>query len=790
MSRIALRVLIALAVAGGPPLAGAADWSHWRGPTQDGRAPGAGLFPEGFGLETVWKAPLGPAYSGVVVSGGRVVTMYSDGQSDHVVALDAATGKELWRHRLGGTYKGHDGSDDGPLSTPLVHGGIVHALGPKGRLVALRLDDGGEVWSLDVKERFAGREPEYGFTTTPLVEGDLLIVEPGGGKGRSVVGLDRGTGKTVWTATDHWVEYQSPSVLTLAGRRQLLAVDQEDVAGIDPASGQVLWTYEHRGTGASTSPHVVPLGGDRFLLKFWTNVAVFEVRRSGEGFEASKLYEADVFSKSYLPPVLHEGHLYGFTSEFLTCVDAATGERVWRSRPPGGKGLLLVDGHLAILGTGGVVVVAEATPEGYREKARVQALERSDYAWPAFADGKIFVRDLSGIAAVAITGSAAREAARPPAGLADTGFHAFLLRAAASGNPRSAVDEYLARQTSFPIVEGAFAHFVYRGEAEDVAVQGTMLDDDVADSLQRLEGTDLFHRSYELDRDARYEYRFQIDFEGHVTDPRNPEKVPDPWEGHLSVLRMPDYSPPPSPGAAGEERRGRLETLPHASKILGNRRKLEVYLPAGYDEGGARYPVLYVSEGREWIDHGRMVDVLDDRIGRTVAPLIVVFVEKAERDAWNELGQKRSASYAQMLAEEIVPKIDSRYRTVDGPQGRVLMGATDAGRVSVHAALLYPRVFGGVAVRTMSLAGTGSDVLALLAQTKPAALKLYLDWNRHESRSSERRFDRRADSERFARLLERLGLAWTGGERADSHGWGSRRAGTPPMLEALFPRRS
>ena len=122
-----------------------------------------------------------------------------------------------------------------------------------------------------------------------------------------------------------------------------------------------------------------------------SEAVVFEVARTIDGYEVAEAYRSKELGKTYAIPVLHEGHLYGFKGQFLTCIEAATGKRVWRSRPPGGRGLILVDGHLVIYGAAGTIIVAEATPEGYAEKAKLEALASSGYTWPSFADGKVFV---------------------------------------------------------------------------------------------------------------------------------------------------------------------------------------------------------------------------------------------------------------------------------------------------------------------------------------------------------------------------------------------------------------
>jgi outer membrane protein assembly factor BamB len=124
------------------------DWPRWGGPNRNLTISGNGLFAgSDFGLERVWVTPLGSGYSGILIVGGKVITGFADDESDLLIAIDAGTGRELWRHRIDRVYKGHDGSDDGPLATPAVHDGLVYGIGGFGTLVALELESGKQVWS-------------------------------------------------------------------------------------------------------------------------------------------------------------------------------------------------------------------------------------------------------------------------------------------------------------------------------------------------------------------------------------------------------------------------------------------------------------------------------------------------------------------------------------------------------------------------------------------------------------------------------------------------------------------
>ncbi|MEM7356318.1 MAG: PQQ-binding-like beta-propeller repeat protein, partial [Acidobacteriota bacterium] len=260
-------------------------WPTWNGPQGNLTSMGNGLFDGGtFGLEPAWSQPLGSAYSGIVVVDGRLVTTFSDGASDHLVALDVATGAEQWRYRISDTYKGHDGSDDGPLATPTIEGGVVYGLGARGRLFAVSLADGKERWHLDLVAEFGAVKPSYGFATAPTVIGDRLVVETGGDDGRSISAFDRATGELRWSTGDDPVAYQSPLAFDLGGEISLVAVTSRSLLGLAPETGEVLWRHQHtegdRRAFGSAQP--VPVGEGGILLIDSREAALFQISRNGE----------------------------------------------------------------------------------------------------------------------------------------------------------------------------------------------------------------------------------------------------------------------------------------------------------------------------------------------------------------------------------------------------------------------------------------------------------------------------------------------------------------------------
>lgn len=798
-SSYAAVALFAIIVAVAPASIDAAAWPHARGPATDGSlaAPvfGTGSSGRALGLDLAWQVELGPGYSGIVVGGSRAVTMFSEGDGDWVAAFDVETGRRLWRHRLGARYIGEDGSTDGPLSSPLIHAGNVYAFAPRGRLFALDLESGALTWSRAIADELGAPKPSFGFTSTPLGYLKLVILQLGGEKGRSIVGLDAATGETRFSYGDKAVEYQSPTLMNLAGQRHLVAASGDALIGLDPATGTLLWRFPvENGTSGSAVP--TPLGDGAFLVRSGGGVAAYRVVRDDDGFAVSELYQSNTLGQSYAPPVYHDGHVYGFRGQILTCMKAADGSRVWRSRPPGGEGLILIDGHLVIFAGGGNVVIAEASPKGYREVARRRALAGSALAWPSFADNRIFVRNLEQLAAVEVAHRqqpTTMTASATPAELKPKGEFAFghWLATLESGTSdekkrQATVDAFVEQHPTWPIIDGEHVTFLFRGKADDVGIAGSMLDTGQIVPLDRVAGTDLFHRTFRLAPGHRWEYRFQVDFESWHADPRNPRTVPTIFgQNKISEFADQGYALPEHLDAE-PKKTGRVETHTLESKALGTSKEVTVYLPPGYDDA-RQYPLLVVNEGPDWRDKGMLVRSLDHLSGTRIAPVVVAFVEPS-RTWWQESGGSKANEYVAMLADELVPMLEKHYPLRTSAEARGVLGSRWYGATAVQAVLERPDIFGRAAILSPNLEhGVRATLFDHIAKGKAKDAKIYLDWSRFDDRRRDRGYDFGDEAEALAANLRAGGYSFVGGELADSTGWGGMRARTARFLEALFP---
>ncbi len=803
----------------------AAEWPAFRGPGSDNAYRGEAVLGKAsaLGLTVTWKHDLGSGYSGVSVASGRAVTAFSDSTYEVLAAFDATTGKELWRRPVSSTHRGHDGSHDGPISTPLIVGDRVFFLSPSGDFVALALETGERAWSTHLAWDHGTLPPLYGFGTSPLLADGVVVVASGSqagppgtppGRGPAFLGFDPVSGEVLWKAGQASVTYQSPMQASLDGRRLILAATDLLLFGLEAKSGEILWQLPHHGElYPGPGPLVmnpVQVGDGRFFVTDSPHSSSVVALAPGEDgrMSLSRVWSERSIRNTYAIPVYHEGYLYAFSSGFLICVDAATGKSVWRSRKPGDGFPILVDGHLAIMTKNGSFHVAAATPEGYEEMAGLDLFETS-WTPPSFADGRFYVRGLDGVAAIeprpdAETAAAEAAAAEP----SKTRFARFLDEVAKASDKAKVVDPFLASQESFPVIEADDAgaagevavHFLYRGEADDMGIAGDMIATRVVEPMTRMEGTDLFYYSTRLLSDARISYHFVKDFDERLSDPRNPrkavmvtDKVLLDVTGEVSWVGMPGWQEPAHLGVAPEERRGRIETVrielpaaPNAPPGAASERQVDVYLPAGYDrDAERRYPVVYVHGGNQAIELGGWRRSLDNLIGSRVEPVIVAFIYASSRV---ELTFGAENLYSKAFAEVIVPEIDRRYRTLATPESRGSVGADAAGYVALFGALQHPGVVGKVAVQSAFLLTMQMGVLdVVMTPAGETAPMFHVEWGTYDSRSEKEAWDYREGSQALVKLLESRGYQVTAGEVHDGFEWPAWRNRNDKILEWLFP---
>jgi outer membrane protein assembly factor BamB len=387
-------VVVGCLIAGGLVMAAdSSGWPQFRGPQRDGTSAESELaksWPES-GPPVVWKKSIGDGFSEVVVADGRVFVMLADDESELAVALDAASGEEQWQAVLGPRFK--EAFGDGPRATPVLSDGVLYALTSEGLLHALRAGDGETIWSVDLVETYGSNVPRRGFAASPLVEGDLLLVEAGGADGKAFVAFDKKSGEERWSTGERSAGYSSGIVIDIDGVRQMVfaRTRTSEVVSLLP-DGQVHWRYEWK-SGPIATPILVPPNGLFVSSGQDIGASLLKVETRDGVPTVSEAWSSRSMKNHFGSSVLVGDHIYGFDNATLRCISASTGERVWARRGFGKGTLVTADGMLFVLSDSGVLALIEATPEEYREKSRAQAMTGKAWTAPALAQGRLYLRD-------------------------------------------------------------------------------------------------------------------------------------------------------------------------------------------------------------------------------------------------------------------------------------------------------------------------------------------------------------------------------------------------------------
>jgi outer membrane protein assembly factor BamB len=403
MQRLPFLFLIAVST-----FAADSGWWQFRGPERSGVAPGAPWPDSLAGLKPVWQVKLDKGYPGPIVDDARVyVAETANAEMEVVRALDRKTGKELWRASWSGKHSVPffaKKNGDWIRATPAFDGKTLFVGGIEEVLVALDGATGKERWRVDFPKRFNTPKPDFGFSSSPLLDGEAIYVQAA----NSVIKLNKATGETIWRALARPAgimesgAFSSPAIATLRGRRQLLIQSRTDLYGLDPASGAVLWQQEvpnYRGMNI-----LMPVAWENriFTSSYRMDSYLFEISDTGGKLTSKELWRNK--AKGYMStPVVLDGYAYlHLANQRFTCIDLRTGETQWTTEPYGTYWSMAVrDGKILALDERGQLLLIRARPD------RFDLLDTRDIstspAWAhiAVAGGEVFVRELNAITAYA-----------------------------------------------------------------------------------------------------------------------------------------------------------------------------------------------------------------------------------------------------------------------------------------------------------------------------------------------------------------------------------------------------
>lgn len=406
-SRLAVALLLGwscVATAEPPPAAG---WPQWRGPHRDGQVTDA-EWPAQLNaesLELLWRVELGPSYSGPVLSEQLVFTTETRDEAQEVVyALDRKTGEERWQTSWQGAmqvpfFAASNGS--WIRSTPAFDGQRLYVAGMRDVLVCFDAETGDEVWRVDFVEKLGTALPAFGFVCSPLVDGQAVYVQAGGG----VAKLDKRTGEIVWQAMADGggmsgSAFSSPVIATLAGKRQLIVQTRTDLAGLDLDSGSVLWKQTvpaFRGMNILT-PLVVDSAV--FTSSYQNGSWLYEVSPAADAYQVATKWENNV--QGYMSsPVLIGGHAYlHLQNGRFACLNLANGERTWTSTPYGKYASLVATGNkILALVSDGRLLLLEANPQAFSLLGEAKLTDQETWAHLAVSGDELYVRELQALAA-------------------------------------------------------------------------------------------------------------------------------------------------------------------------------------------------------------------------------------------------------------------------------------------------------------------------------------------------------------------------------------------------------
>lgn len=398
--------LVAIAVgaeAGDDAATVAGQWPQFLGPERCGISKETGLldaWPDN-GPSELWRSPGGVGMSGLAVGQGQVVTLVQRDGRQWLVSLNAKTGKRNWETAIASEYQNQMG--DGPRATPAISEGVVFAFTGDGTLAAVNLNDGKILWSHPIMQELKGKVADYGMASSPLIVGDQVIVIAGAPQA-TVVAFDKSSGKLVWRAGDDPAGYSSPTILTVGSAQQLVAFTGNSLIGLELGTGKLLWRFPFATDFKCNIATPIAIEDGIFISSGENHGSVL-LRPSKRGNEThvepvwESLGPKSVLRNEWQTSVLLDGHLYGFDNvgsagpvTHLTCINAATGERVWQELRFGKGNLIAADGKLLISTMDGEFVMVRATPEGFQELGRKQVLGSTRQA-PSLAAGLVYLRD-------------------------------------------------------------------------------------------------------------------------------------------------------------------------------------------------------------------------------------------------------------------------------------------------------------------------------------------------------------------------------------------------------------
>jgi outer membrane protein assembly factor BamB len=383
----------------------AVDWPGFRGPRRDGIVRGVRIDPDWTQSPPVqlWRKPIGPGWSSFAVHSDLCYTQEQRGEDELVACYKVATGEPVWRHRDSVRFWESNGGA-GPRATPTLSNGRVYTFGATGILNALNASTGALIWTRNVASETNTKVPQWGFSSSPLVIDNLVIVAASG----KLAAYDAASGQPRWTGQAHGGSYSSPHRTTIDGVQQILLESGTGLTSLVPATGALLWEYSWSGS-TIVQPAMIPGGG---VLISTSDMAGgvgtrrIAINKGADGWTVEERWTSNGLKPYFNDFVIHKGHAFGFDGNILACIDLEDGKRKWKGgRYGNGQLVLLADQDLLlVLSEEGELALVGASSDQYKELARVPAIEGKTWNHPVLAGDVLLVRNGEEMAAFKLKG--------------------------------------------------------------------------------------------------------------------------------------------------------------------------------------------------------------------------------------------------------------------------------------------------------------------------------------------------------------------------------------------------
>jgi outer membrane protein assembly factor BamB len=376
------------------------SWTQFRGPNRNGisSAELSKLDWSEKQPELIWRKEIGSGFSELIVSDNVIYTMDSEQidsvtGSEYIAAFNETNGEEIWRTRVDSIFIDIDGWGNGPSSTPTIDEDKVYSFSSFGKLTANSKKDGKLIWQVDFAKEFGSVTARWGDASSPIIVDEMIIMEAGGTDSRGFIAFNKIDGKVVWANGDGEAHYNSPLLVTIDGKQQLIFTNRNILFSFN-LKGDTIWTYQLPFSYIKSMPVLV--GTDKIFLSGVRNPGFVIVQIKDN--KATKVLDGSSMKNDYSSSCYKDGYLYGFHVAAFRCISAETGEVSWTKRGMGKGSLILIDDNLLVLSDQGKLAIVDATPDAYTEKSATQVINGKSWTAPSFANGKLYVRNLTEMA--------------------------------------------------------------------------------------------------------------------------------------------------------------------------------------------------------------------------------------------------------------------------------------------------------------------------------------------------------------------------------------------------------